>query len=90
MYKKTVKIINQTGLHARPASEFVECAEQFESRIKIARVGEEDEEVNAKSMVMLLTLGLCQDEEAVITAKGADEEQAVETLVKLIQSGFGE
>ena len=90
MYEKQTKIFNRSGLHARPASVFVENANKFESSIEIARVGDEENSVNAKSMVLLLTLGLCQGEEAVITATGADEKEAVNSLVDLIKSGFGE
>ena len=90
MYERQVKIINHSGLHARPASEFVENAGKFESRIEIARLGEEDDAVNAKSMVLLLTLGLSQGEEAVISANGPDEKEAVNELVSLVESGFGE
>ena len=90
MYERKVEIINHSGLHARPASEFVEMASKFESSIEIARFGEESDVVNAKSMVFLLTLGLSQGETAVIYANGPDEQEAVETLVELIESGFGE
>lgn len=90
MYKKKVRIINHTGLHARPASEFVECAQKYNSRITICRAGEEEESVDAQSMVLLLTLGLCQGDEAIIAASGPDEVEAVNALATLIQSGFGE
>lgn len=90
MVQKRVAIHNQSGLHARPASEFVECAESFESDILICRADEEEDEVNAKSMVLLLTLGLCQGDEAMLRAEGADEQKAVDTLAALIESGFGE
>lgn len=89
MTKKTTKIINKTGLHARPASDFVQAAGKFQSDISIKRVGDE-EEANAKSIIFLLSLGLCQGEEVEISADGSDEAEAVDQLVKLIQSGFGE
>ena len=63
---------------------------EFESKIKIRRVGEEDEEADAKSIIFLLSLGLCQGEEVEIIAKGADEQEAVDSLIALIDSGFGE
>jgi len=90
MVEKKVKIINYSGLHARPASEFVETAGKFQSKIEIARLGEESGAVNAKSIIFLLTLGLSQGEEAVIFADGPDEQEAADTLVELIKSGFGE
>lgn len=90
MYTREVMIKNPTGLHARPASEFVECAAGFSSSIQIARADEPDDPVNAKSMVLLLTLGLAQDDGAILTASGEDEQAAVDTLAALIESGFGE
>lgn len=89
MYKKTVTIKNKTGLHARPASDFVKEAAKFGSKITIRRLDEEDE-VNAKSIVFLLSLGVGQGTEVEISAKGADAQQAVDSLVSLIESGFGE
>ncbi len=90
MYTKEITVKNPTGLHARPASEFGDCAAGFSRKIQIARGDAPDDPVNAKSMVLLLTLGLAQDDVAVISAEGEDEVQAVDTLVALIESGFGE
>ena len=88
--KKTI-IKNKTGLHARPASGFVQAAAKFASEITIRRTtGDEDDEANAKSIIFLLSLGLCQGEEVEIIAKGDDEEVAVQTLTELIDAGFGE
>ena len=56
MYKQRVTVRNKTGLHARPASEFVKCASKYSSQIKILNVKNEDEEANAKSIVMVLSL----------------------------------
>ena len=86
MYKQRVTVRNKTGLHARPASEFVKCASKYSSRIKILNVKNEDEEANAKSIVMVLSLCL----EVEIRAVGSDEKEAVEALVSLIEGGFGE
>lgn len=89
MYRKCVTVQNPTGLHARPASMLIAEAKKFESRITIGRTGEETA-VNAKSMVKLLTLGICQKQSVEITAEGIDEAAAVDTLVAMIESGFGE
>ena len=89
MYTRNVLIQNRTGLHARPASEFVACAAKFESRITIRSALEEDS-VDAKSIMLLLSIGLGQGDEVVITAKGEDETEAVDALVALIESKFGE
>ncbi len=91
MYKRTTVISNPTGLHARPASDFIALAGKYTSKITIKRTqGDEDEEANAKSIINLLSLGLTQGEEVEISAKGDDEEQAVNALVELIDSRFGE
>ena len=89
MYTRNVLIQNRTGLHARPASEFVACAAKFKSKIKIRSVDDEDS-VDAKSIMLLLSIGLGQGDEVVISAKGEDETEAVDTLVALIDSKFGE
>lgn len=89
MYKKTTTILNKSGLHARPASDFVKEAGKFGSKITIRRL-DEDEEANAKSIVFLLSLGIGQGVEVELSAKGEDEQQAVDSLVALIESGFGE
>lgn len=83
MYSKEITVINETGLHARPASDFVGLAGTFQSRIELQRVGEGDK-YNAKSIIMLLSLGLAQGERAILSAEGADEKEAVDALAKLI------
>ena len=85
MTSKTVTITNPTGLHARPAAQFVAAAKQFESDIRLHRINE-DKQVSAKSMVKLLALGICQNQTIEITAEGSDEEVAVESLAKLAES----
>ena len=89
MYSKRTVIKNKTGLHARPASEFIAMASKFQSRITIKKLSE-DEDANAKSIVMLLSLGLAQGEEVEIVAKGEDVVEAVDKLIALIDSKFGE
>lgn len=88
MTKKQVEIINETGLHARPASDFVMTAKKYESKITICR--ESGAPVNAKSVVRILAEGLGKGAKIEIAAEGADEEQAVEALAGLVESGFGE
>ncbi len=91
MYTKQTTIANVTGLHARPASDFIAEANKFASDITIRRLhGEDTAESNAKSIVHLLTLGLSQGEDVEISAEGDDEQLAVDSLVALIQSKFGE
>ena len=89
MYKRATAIINETGLHARPASDFTRRAGLFASEITVCRLGEE-REVNAKSTVHILTLGLDKGAEIEISAEGPDEKSAVDALVEIVESGFAE
>ena len=89
MYKKTTVICNKTGLHMRPATEFIACANKFRSDITIGRATAE-ERGNAKSVVMLLKLGLGKGTEIEIVAEGSDEREAVEALTELIDGGFND
>lgn len=84
MIKQNVVVQNPSGLHARPGSDFVQRASRFKSKITLRRLNEEDV-YNAKSIVMLLAMGLAQGEEAELTATGEDEKEAVESLVHLIE-----
>ena len=88
MIKREAEIVNKTGLHARPASDFVLAAKKFESKITICKEG--GEPVNAKSMMRLLAEWIGQGMKVEIAAEGVDEAEAVETLVALVESGFGE
>jgi len=90
MYVRQVEIKNKTGLHARPASDFVGLAGQYKSKITIRDVNSEDEAVNAKSIVLLLTLGFGKGTVVELTGKGEDEQSAIDALVSLIESKFGE
>ena len=89
MYSEKVTIVNTTGIHARPASEFVGVATKFKSKITIKKK-DSTNEANAKSIVILLTLALSKGTEIEIFADGEDEKEAVNTLVQLIKGGFGE
>lgn len=83
MYSREITIVNETGLHARPASDFVGLAGTFQSRIELQRVGEEDR-YNAKSIIMLMSLGLAEGEKAILSAQGEDEKEAVDALAELV------
>jgi phosphotransferase system HPr (HPr) family protein len=82
---RVVVIVNDHGLHARPAEMFAKSALQFEARIDVRRG---NELVDAKSILNLLTLGATQGTELVIEANGIDAEQAVDVLARLVESGF--
>ena len=85
--EKTLKIENKTGLHARPASMFVQAANKFQSKIKISAKGKT---VDAKSILMIMSLGLTQGTELTISAEGPDAADALAALTKLIEDKFGE
>ncbi|WP_312694971.1 HPr family phosphocarrier protein [Caproiciproducens sp.] len=89
MYTRKTTINNKTGLHARPASDFVKCASQFKSKITIKSL-EDGESASAKSIILILALSLSKGMKVEITAEGEDEVKAVDTLVSLIDSKFGE
>ena len=78
---------SQVGLHARPATFFIQRANEFRSSIWVEK---EERRVNAKSLLGVLSLGIVGGTTIRVMADGADEEAAVESLVKLVQSGFSE
>ncbi len=84
------KVINKTGLHARPAAELSSLAMQYKSSITIKNLSRNGIEANAKSIMRVLTLGISQGMQVAVCADGVDEEQAVHQLIALIDSGFGE
>jgi len=87
MRENVLVIKNKLGLHARPAAQFVQAAGKFKSHIRIFK---DDQEVDGKSIMGLMTLAACYGSNLKIMAEGEDEDSAVETLSKLIESGFGE
>jgi phosphocarrier protein len=90
MYRKTVTVINASGLHARPGSDFVHAAAEFTSKITIRRLDEEDDPVNAKSIAFVLSLGIGKGVDVELAAEGPDEQRAVDSLAAFIGSGLGE
>ena len=87
MYVKDVMVQNQVGLHARPATFFIQRANEFRSSIWVEK---EERRVNAKSLLGVLSLGIVGGTTIRVMADGADEEAAVEGLVSLVKSGFTE
>lgn len=82
-----VVINNKLGLHARPAGVLAKEASKFKSEIKLSL---DDIEVDAKSILDILTLAASKGKVIKLIAKGEDAKQAVESLTKLFQNGFGE
>ena len=87
MPKITLAVEHEVGLHARPASLFVQTAKQFESDITVIH-GER--EANGKSILTVLTLGAHKGAEITIHAQGEDADQALAALQALIEDNFGE
>ena len=86
--ERTVQVRNQVvGLHARPATFFIQKANQFKSTIWIEK---KERRVNVKSLLGILSLGIVGGTDIKIVADGIDAEQAVEALVELIESGFSD
>lgn len=77
-----IKITNSTGLHARPASQFVQKASKFKSNIEIIHG---NKEVNAKSIMGVLTLGISKGKKITLKAEGEDEEKAIKELTEFIE-----
>ena len=85
MFVKDVVVQNQVGLHARPATFFIQ--NEFKSSIWVEK---EERRVNAKSLLGILSLGIVGGTTIRIIADGPDEEAAVKGLVDLVDSGFAE
>ena len=87
MISKEVVINNQVGLHARPATFFIQKANEFKSSIWIEK---DDRRVNAKSLLGVLSLGIVKGTAVKILADGVDESAAIATLSELIDSNVSE
>ena len=81
--RRTVRLINPNGLHARPAADFVTLATRFEARIDVNGK-------DATSLLGVMSLGLDRGDEVVVSATGREAEEAVGRLADLVESGFGE
>jgi len=87
MVNKAVVINNQVGLHARPATFFIQRANEFKCNIWIEK---DERRVNAKSLLGVLSLGIVKGTEINIIADGEDENEAIRVLSDLINSDFSE
>ena len=87
MCMKDVEVKNQVGLHARPATFFIQKANEYKSSIWVEK---EERRVNAKSLLGILSLGIVGGAKIRIIADSSDEQLAVDGLVKLVESGFSE
>lgn len=87
MFTKEVKVTNQVGLYARPATFFIQKANEFKSTILVEK---ENRRVNAKSLLGILSLGITKDSEIILSADGPDAEEAVNALVELVTSNLND
>ncbi|MBP3501822.1 MAG: HPr family phosphocarrier protein [Clostridiales bacterium] len=87
MFTKELTIKNEVGLHARPATYFIQKANEFKSGIWVEK---EERRVNAKSLLGVLSLGIMQGTTITLIADGSDEQAAVESLSTLVENNFGE
>lgn len=87
MYSREVVVLNQVGLHARPATFFIQRANEFSSSVWIEK---EACKVNAKSLLGVLSLGITRGTTITVIANGSDEKEAVDSLVDLVTTNFAE
>lgn len=87
MMTQDVTITNSVGLHARPATFFIQKANSYKSSIWVEK---DDRSVNAKSLLGVLSLGIVSGMTITLVADGADEEDAINGLKELIEKGFNE
>jgi phosphotransferase system HPr (HPr) family protein len=90
MQTNRIKIKHSVGLHARPAAQFVQTASKYESEVTVANITNESAAVNAKSILLVLTLGVQQGHEIEIVADGVDEQDVVAALKDLVDNNFGD
>lgn len=85
--KKTITILNESGIHARPASMLVKTASKFTSEITFESKGSS---YNVKSIMNVLSMGLKKGEEVIVVTEGTDENEAMAAIVEAVESKFGE
>lgn len=87
MVNKDIVVQNEVGLHARPATFFIQRANEFKSSIWVVK---DERKVNAKSLLGVLSLGITRGTEVSLVADGNDEEEALASLIELISSDFAD
>ena len=83
MYTREITVKNEVGLHARPATYFIQKANEFKSSIWVEK---DERRVNAKSLLGVLSLGIMKDTTVTLIADGSDEKEAVDALAELIEN----
>ena len=87
MVSKAIVVQNQVGLHARPATFFIQKSNEFKSSIWVEK---DERRVNAKSLLGVLSLGITKGTEITIIADGSDEKDVIDALENLVESNFSE
>ncbi|GMB02192.1 HPr family phosphocarrier protein [Pelosinus sp. IPA-1] len=87
MIEKQITITNNSGLHARPAAQFVQKAANFKSKVRITG---NNKTADGKSILAVMGMGIKQNAQINITVEGEDEEECIKALEELIASNFGE
>ena len=87
MITRSVEVTNALGLHARAAARFVHVATRFSSQIRVSR---DAKVMDGKSIMGILLLAAARGTKLTISADGPDETTAVDSLIQLVESGFGE
>jgi phosphocarrier protein len=87
MFTKNVTITNTIGLHARPATFFIQKANSYKCSVWVEK---DERKVNAKSLLGVLSLGIAKGMTITLIADGQDEEKAINGLVELVETGFAE
>ena len=87
MYTQEITVNNEVGLHARPATFFIQKANEYKCSIWVEK---DERRVNAKSLLGVLSLGIVKGTTITLMADGADEKEAVTALCELVSGNFGE
>ena len=87
MIQREVRVANRAGIHARPAAMIVQTASRYDSRIML---GKDSEEINAKSIMGIITLGAGYDTVLSLTVEGPDEQEAADAVARLFENRFQE
>lgn len=87
MIQRDVQITNNSGLHARPATFFIQKANTYRSGIWVVK---DDRKVSAKSLLGVLSIGIAKGMTITLVADGDDEQDAIDGLVELIETGFND
>ncbi len=88
MVEAQLTLKNEQGLHARPADLFVRTANKFKSEIKVCNLTTDSDNVNAKSILRILSLGVYSGHTIKVTAEGEDENMAIEEISTLVNMNF--